>query len=75
MLIGLFGFYAKWILWYEDLIAPWRSVLKKKPPVDTPPDQEAKKLMNLWTPLEDSLVHVMKDSILSGPVLKRLNWD
>ena len=26
-------------------------------------------LTNLWTLLEDSLFHVMKDSILSGPVL------
>ena len=75
MLIGFFGFYAKLIPWYKDLIAPCRSVLKKKPPVNTLTDQEAKKLTNLWTPLEDSLIHVMKDSILSGPVLKRPKWD
>ena len=43
--------------------------------MDTPADQEAKKLTNLWTPLEDSLVHMMKDAVLSGPVLKRPNWD
>ena len=30
---------------------------------------------NLWGPKEDSLMHIMKDSIVSGPVLKRPNWD
>ena len=35
MLIGLFGFYSKWIPWYEELIGPWQKVLKKKPPMDT----------------------------------------
>ena len=45
MLIGLFGFYSRWIPWYEDLIAPWRAVLKKKPPVDTSTEEE-ERLMN-----------------------------
>ena len=42
MLIGLFGFYYRWIPWYEDIIAPWRKVLKKKPPVDTDSETEKK---------------------------------
>ena len=75
MLIGLFGFYSRWIPWYEELIASWRAILKKKPPVDTDPDTEARLLTELWTPKEDSLLHVMKEAILSGPVLKRPDWD
>jgi hypothetical protein len=75
MLIGLFGFYAKWIPWYEDIISPWRAVLKKKPPVDTDTEEEERMLTNLWTPKEDSLIHVLKKAILTGPVLKRPDWD
>ena len=75
MLIGFFGFYSKWIPWYEDKIAPWREVLKKKPPVDVDKEEEARLMANLWQPKEDSLLHVMKEAILSGPVLKRPDWE
>ena len=75
MLIGLFGFYSKWIPWYEDLSAPWRAVIKKKPPVDTPTEEEERLLNERWGPKEDSLIHVMKDAILLGPVLERPNWN
>ena len=72
MLIGLFGFYPKWIPWYEDTIAP---VLKKKPPVDTSTEEEEKKMADLWGPKEDSILPMMKEAILSGPVLKNPNWN
>ena len=75
MLIGLFGFYSKWIPWYEDKIGPWRKILKQKPSVDTSQEEEAKKMEDLWGPAKDSLLHIMKDAILEGPVLKRPNWD
>ena len=75
MLIGFFGFYAKWIPWYEEKIGPWREVLKKKPPVDVDKEEEARLMANLWQPKEDSLLHVMKEAILSGPVLKRPDWE
>ena len=75
MLIGFFGFYSKWIPWCEEVIGPWRAVLKKKPPVDVDKQEEARLFANLWQPKEDSLLHVMKEAILSGPVLKRLDWD
>ena len=75
MIIGLFGFYSKWLPHYEDMIAPWRAVLRKKPPVDTDPKEEAKMMTDLWQPAEDSLLHILKESILSGPVLKRPNWE
>ena len=28
MLIGLFGFYSKWITWFEATIIPWRELIK-----------------------------------------------
>jgi hypothetical protein len=75
MLIGLFGFYAKWIPWYEDLVVPWRAILKKKPPVDTSVEDEALKLKGLWNSTADALLTTMKDAILSRPVLKRPDWN
>ena len=75
MLIGFFGFYSRWIPWYEERIGPWREVIKKKPPVDVSKDEEALLMANLWQPPQDALLEYMKSAILSGPVLKRPNWD
>ena len=49
-------------------------MLKKKPPVDTSTEEEERLMNERWGPKEDSLIQVMKDAILSGPVLKRPNW-
>ena len=35
MLIGLFGFYSKWLPYFEDDVSRWRDMLSKKPPVNT----------------------------------------
>jgi hypothetical protein len=44
MLIGLFGFYSKWIPWYEERIAHWRYILSKKSPVVASKQEEADKM-------------------------------
>jgi hypothetical protein len=75
MLIGLFVWYHPWIPWFEDRVAPWRNILKKKPPVDTPKPEEAKLMESLWKPQHNALLEEFKLSILSGPVLKRPDWD
>jgi hypothetical protein len=75
MLIGLFGFYSKWIPWFEDKVHPWRKILTKKPPVDVSKAEEAAKMDTLWTDNDSVIFEDFKESIISGPVLKRPNWD
>jgi hypothetical protein len=68
MLIGLFGFYLKWIPWYEEWIAHWRYILSKKPPVHVSKQEEADKMDTLWTRLDSALLDELKTEIISGPV-------
>jgi RNase H-like domain found in reverse transcriptase len=76
MLVGLFGFYSRWIPWFfENKIGPWQQILKMKPPVHTPVEEEAAKLEANWTPIASQLLEEMKEAIISGPVLKRPDWN
>jgi hypothetical protein len=75
MLIGLFGFYSKWIPCYEERIAHWRYVLSKKPPVIASKQEEADKMDTLWNRADSALLEELKAEIISGPVLKRPDWN
>jgi hypothetical protein len=75
MLVGLFGSYSRWIPWFEDKIGPWRQILKLKPPVHTAVEEEEAKLEENWTPVLAKLLEEMKEAIISGPVLKRPDWN
>jgi RNase H-like domain found in reverse transcriptase len=75
MLVGLFGFYSRWIPWFEDKIGSWQQILKLKPPVHTAVEEEVAKLKANWTPVAAQLLEEMKEAIVSGPVLKRPDWN
>jgi len=74
MLIGLFGFYARWLAFYEDRIDPWRKILKKRPPADASDAEQAAKMNKLWTEADTMLLENLKEEIVSGPMLKRPDW-
>jgi hypothetical protein len=71
----LFGFYWKWIPWYEEQIAHWGYVLSKKPPVIASKQEEADKIDTLWNRADSALLEELKVEIISGPVLKRPDWN
>jgi RNase H-like domain found in reverse transcriptase len=75
LLVGLFGFYSRWIPWFEDKIGPWRQILKLKPLVHTSVEEEAAKLEANWTLVAAQLLDEMKEAIISGPVLRRPDWN
>jgi RNase H-like domain found in reverse transcriptase len=75
MLVGLFGFYSRWIPWFEDRIGPWQQILKLKPPVHTAVEEEAAKLKEHWTPVAAKLLEEIREAIISGPVLKQPDWN
>jgi hypothetical protein len=76
MLLGLFGFYSKWIPWNEERIAHWRDVLSKKPSVIASKQEESDKMDTLWNRADSALLEELKTKIISGPVLKtRPDWN
>jgi hypothetical protein len=50
MFIGLLGFYAQRLPYYEERIAQWREYIKQKPPPNTSKEEEHAKLTALWNP-------------------------
>ena len=74
MLIGCFGFYSRWLPLYELEIAPWRAIVAKQPKPGTCSVAEEEELMSkLWGETEEKLLQKLKQDIVSGPVLARLN--
>ena len=72
MIIGMFGFYSKFLPLYELDIKPWRHILSRQPPPGELSAQEENKLMDkLWGKEEDELLQKLKDDIISGPMLAR----
>ena len=66
MLIGLFGFYRKYIPLFEGKVARWRSLLAKA----RAPGNDVK-ITTLWETQDDKLLQELNELILSGPVLAR----
>src|SRR5210317_831761 len=74
MINGLFGYYAPWIPHLELEIQPWREYVKQKPAQGEKTEEEVKtQVRKLWTKTDDEQLERLKDSIISGPVLKRPN--
>ena len=61
MIIGMFGFYSKFLPMYELDIKPWRHILSRQPLPGELSAQEEKKLMEkLWGKEEDELLQKLK---------------
>ena len=75
MLIGVFGFYQKWLQNFELRIQPWRKLQGKQPkPGSLSFDEERQKFDAAWeadAEVYDALLDELKQDILSGPVLAR----
>jgi hypothetical protein len=72
MIVGFFGFYAKYMPLYETRIKPFRNLLAKQPkPGTLTPDEEQQRMTALWLPEHDDILHQLKLDIISGPVLAR----
>jgi hypothetical protein len=82
MLIGMFGFYQKWLPLYEVRIAPWRAILSHQPkslrsnPRQDEAQEQAELVTKLWEsdPGNETLLSELKLEILAGPVLNRPNF-
>ena len=72
MIIGFFGFYAKFMPLYETRIQPFRLLLSKQPkPGSLSPDDERKLMTTLWQQAHDTILAQLKNDIIAGPVLAR----
>lgn len=72
MLIGFIGFYRKWIPNYEDIIGPWRQIMKHWPiPGELDKEEQANLLRIHWKASDKTLLNKLKEEILVGPVLKQ----
>ena len=74
MLIGMFGFYAAWIPWYEVRILPWRKLLKLAPDPATSEEGNRAPIGPRWTTEHNNILETLKREVLSGPVLARPDW-
>ncbi len=73
--IGMFGFYAEWIVLFEFRIAPWHMYLKvyATKPGTIPRHVEAGQIDAVWTQEDDCILEDLKETILSEPILQRPN--
>ena len=70
MLIGFFGFYAKFLLLYKTRIKPWRAIFAKLPkPGDLNPEAERSRMAELWTDEHEAILTQLKQDVVAGPVL------
>ena len=76
MLIGMFGFYQKWLFNFEVRIRPFRALQARQPkPGLLSLREEADAMAVLWTQEHANLLDELKSDILSKPVLARPNFD
>ena len=76
MLIGFFGFYAKFLPLYKTRIKPWRAILTKLPkPGELDPEAERNRMTELWTDEHEAVLTQLKQDIIAGPVLARPHPD
>ena len=76
MIIGLLGFYSKFIPNYEIEIAPWRHILAQQPkPGECSIKEENERMKAAWTPVEQRLFEDLKRLVTSGPTLDRPDPD
>ncbi len=76
MLIGMFGFYSRWIPNYEIRILHWRWILKQQPaPGSATPAEEREVIAELWDPPDSTLLEQLKEEVIDGVVLARPDYD
>ena len=76
MLIGMFGFYQKWIERYEICIKPFRLIQTYRPKPGAFSIQEEMNLFQgFWLDEHDDVLHKLKSLILSSPILARPDPD
>ena len=79
MLIGIFGFYQRWLFNYEIRISPHRRLQAKKPKPGSVPIQDEKRLFSeAWNEFEEThqkLLDELREDVLSEPVLARPDPD
>ena len=70
MIIGIFGFYRKFLPLYDLDIIPWRYILSNHPESGTLSQKEEMEIMqNPWNPEGQRLLERLMKDILSGPTL------
>ena len=75
MLIGMFGFYSRWLPNYEIRIEHWRAILKNQPnPGSATPAEEREIIAELWEPPDLLLLEQLKEEVIDGIVLARPDY-
>jgi hypothetical protein len=76
MLIGMFGFYTKWLTDFELRIASWRDILKSQPPPGTMTAAQEREMMStLWQMEDKLLLEQLKQEVIESVVLARPHYD
>jgi hypothetical protein len=76
MLVGMFGFYSKWIENYEIRIGWWRLIAKQRPkPGSVTVEEEIQRMKKLWTTNDDLLLAQLKEEVLNKPTLARPDYN
>jgi hypothetical protein len=71
MLIGVFGFYAQALEWFEQRIRRWRSYIKNNTKQGFTDSNTALTVKELWTKEDNDLLDKLKTEIMVHPVLAR----
>ncbi len=75
MLIGMFGFYSRWLPNYEIRIEHWRAILKQQPPPGSATQAEEREIIaELWEPPDLLLLEQLKEEVIDGIVLTRPDY-
>jgi hypothetical protein len=75
MVIGMFGFYATWIPWFEDVVHPWRVLIKQAPSAKRIAEGQSQSLAPLWhEPTHGGILEKLKQAVLSDPILARPDY-
>ena len=76
MLIGMFGFYSKWIPNYEIRIEHWRKIIKQQPvPGEATATEERELMASLWEPSDLALLERLKDEVINSVILARPDYN
>ena len=74
-IIGFFGFYQEWIVWYEARIHRWRDYKKGAPPINSDKATQVEYLEKVWTDADQELLREFGAEIMSKPIRKRPDFN
>jgi hypothetical protein len=76
MIIGLLGFYQQWMPPFEPRITIWQEYIKLRlrRPGTLRREEEHEALQQLWHPSDTVLLEELKQELIDGPILKRLDF-